>query len=298
MPSTFELNNPLNISNADRPFGVRSQGVPAFECLRLLCGVIDLKHVESGKVVKLRYCNLSHKTRRISSNTIRNIVQLGFDSDLDIDSVKTYLTRAATANQAFWRELRSELCFCILAQKKQNNVEAFLHLYRILELVSVALPLIYATKLKDFRDAVTFIKSLSKSDRDQDLAILKYFSAEIAKNSDYEELTIDYKFEQLSLSARNHLVEQLNKFVLNDPKIKHQWMDEPNEGVSLNFASVSSFMVSCRNRLFHNALSNENFKLDLVGGSSNVCSVLIKPGLYWFGLVLSEILKAEASRYI
>lgn len=298
MPSTFELNNPSNITNVEKPFGVRSQGVPAFECLRLLCGIIDLKHNESGKVTKLRYCNLSHKTRRMSNNTIKNIVQLGFDNDLDINSVKTYLTKAGAANQVFWKELRSELCFCILAQKKRNNVEAFLHLYRILELISVALPLIYVTKLNDFRDAVNFIKSLTKNDRDQDLAILKYFSAEIAKNSDYETLTIDYKFEQLPLSARTHLVHQLNSYVLNDPKIKHEWMDEPNEGVSVNFTSVSSFMVSCRNRLFHNAMSNENFKLDLVGGSSNVCSVMIKPGLYWFGLVLSEILKAEASRYV
>ncbi len=298
MPSTFRLLEPLPAETLARPFGVRSNGVPVFECLRLLTGALDVEHKPSSKVAKHRYCYLSQKSRRLSVNTIEKIVELAFDGDLSAEEVGTYLTKSANTNRAFWEELRTELCFCLSAKKKQRHVEAFLHLYRIFELVSVALPLIYATKVSDFRDAVRFIKSLSKNERDQDLSILRYFSEEISKSGSFSGLSIDYSFEEIESSARAYLRTQLDSFVLSSANIFHTGFEIPNDGVSIEFKSVSSFMVSCRNRLFHNAISNENFKLDGMQGSNAICSILIDPGLYWFSLVLSEIMKAEASRYV
>lgn len=298
MPSTFRFSEPLRAGTCERPFGVHGDGVPAFECLRLLSGAIDVEQTTTGKITKLRYCHLSQRSRRLSVSTIDNLVQLVFDGDLGTSDVERYLTKSKNTNRTFWEELRTEICFCLFAKKKDNYVEAFLHLYRIFELVSVALPLIYATKIADFRKAVRFIKSLSKNERDKDLSILRYFSEEISNTGSLSGLSIDYSFEKLDLSARSHLRSQLDSFVLSENNIKHSGFASPNDGVEIEFRSVSSFMVSCRNRLFHNALSNENFKLDKMHGSGSICSILIDPGLYWFSLVLAETMKAEASRYV
>ena len=298
MPSTFELMEPLPAGAVEKPFGARSDGVPVFECLRLLTGALDIKHRPSSKIAKHRYCYLSQKSRRLSGKTVEKIVELVFDGDLRAVEVGTYLTRSAKTNRAFWEELRTEICFCLSAKKKQRHVEAFLHLYRIFELVSVALPLTYATRFADFRDAVRFIKSLSQNERDKDLSILRYFSEAISKSGSFSDLSIDYSFDKLDSPARAHLRSQLDSFVLSSANISHSGLASPNDGVSIEFKSVSSFMVSCRNRLFHNAISNENFKLDGMHGSNTICSILIDPGLYWFSLVLSEIVKAEASRYV
>ncbi|MCF2904633.1 hypothetical protein L0666_06520 [Octadecabacter sp. CECT 8868] len=289
---------PLPAGTFASPFGVRSNGVPVFECLRLLTGSLDVEHKPSSKIVKHRFCYLSQKSRRLSGNTTEKIVELAFDGDLSAIDAGTYLTRSASTNRAFWEELKTEICFCLSAKKKHRHVEAFLHLYRVFELVSVALPLIYATKVADFRDAVRFIKSLSKNERDQDLSILRYFSEEISKSGSFSDLSIDYSFDEFDASARAHLRSQLDSFVLSNANISHTGFASPNDGVSIEFKSVSSFMVSCRNRLFHNAISNENFKLDGMQGSNTICSILIDPGLYWFSLVLTEIMKAEASRYV
>lgn len=298
MPSTFKLIEPNDQGNVVKPFGVRSHGVPAFECLRLLSGAIDVENLTVSKTTKIRYCHLTQKSRRLTGNTIDKIVEVAFDGDLDKADVETYLNKSASSNRTFWEELRSEICFCLVARKQKNHVEAFLHLYRIFELVSVALPLIYATKFADFRDAVRFIKSLSMNERDQDLSILRYFSEEISKGNSYSALFIDYSFEELELKARTQLRSQLDSFVLNHSSVDHQGFVNQSDGVAIRFQSVSSFIVSCRNRLFHNALSNENFKLDRIHGANSLCSILITPSLYWFGLVLTEILKAEASRYV
>jgi hypothetical protein len=226
-------------------------------------------------------------------------VDLLFDGDLKSSDASAYLTKSKMQNREFWEELRAEICFCLVAQKRDSHVEAFLHFYRILELVSVALPLIYATKFNDFRKGVQFIKSLSQNDRDQDLSILKHFSQEVAQGTSvFSSLEIDFPFDGHDGSVRHHLRDQLNKFVLSDKKILHSGFANQLDGVSVEFKCVSSFIVSCRNRLFHNALSNENFKLDKMQGGAAICSVLVGPGLHWFSLILSEILKVEASRYV
>jgi hypothetical protein len=299
MPSTFRLENPSSIGACGHPFGVRSMGVPAFECLRLLTGSLNIQQQISQQTVKLRYCHLSQKTRRLSETTIDKTIQLAFDGDLSIADVNLYLSKSAGVNREFWEELRSELCFCLFARQRKSHVESFLHMYRILELISVAVPLIYAAKIADFRKAVDFIKSLSKNERDQDLAILRYFSEEVSKSGALSGLSIDYPFIALNLPERRHLRTQINSYVLNDRKIIHNDLTEDSaDGVSIEFKSVSSFTVSCRNRLFHNAISNENFKLDVMQGADPLCSILVGPGLYWFSFVLTEILKAEASRYV
>ncbi|WP_299372821.1 hypothetical protein [uncultured Tateyamaria sp.] len=299
MPSTFKLLEPLKPTVVDRPFSVRSKGNPAFECVRLLAGSMDIEEKASGKTIKFRHCNLSVSPRRLGSNTIDKLVDLLFDGDLSKSDAATYLTKSNTQNREFWEELRAEICFCLVAQKRGDHVEAFLHFYRILELVSVALPLIYATKFSDFRKSVQFIKSLSKNDRDQDLSILKYFAEEVSNGgSVFSSLEIDFTFDGLDSSVRDHMKTQLDSFVLSDAKILHTWFPTPTDGVSIKFKSIPSFIVSCRNRLFHNALSNENFKLDKMQGAKALCSVLVGPGLHWFALMVSEILKAEASRYV
>lgn len=298
MPKTFKLGEPLPAESCPRPFGVGGNGVPVFECLRLLSGAVDLTNKNIGSEVKLRYCHLTQAKKRVSSRTIDRIVDTVFDGDLLTDDVRQFLIKAGGENKRFWEELRNELCFCLHANKKGKSVEAFLHLYRILELVSVAVPLIYANKISDFREALKFIKSLNKNDRDQDLAILKYFVEAISKGGALSSLSVDFSFENLAQPARTALASQLGSYVFADGKISHSFFETPEDGVSVEFKSVSSFMVSCRNRLFHNAITNDNFKLDPLYGASSVCSVLIGPGLYWFSIVLSEILKAQAARYV
>ena len=299
MSQTFRLREPDRSVPVPAPFGLGGSGVPSFECLRLLAGALDLEHSSTGGRTKLRYCFLTQKNRHVASRAVSKIIETVFDNALDRSDVERFLRKSSGENRIFWEELRAELSFCLFARKKNQSIEAFLHLYRILELISVALPLVYASSISDFRKAVVFIKSLSKNDRDQDLAILKYFSEEISKSSGmYSQLEVDFPFKGMEKGAAKSLVDQLNRYIFFDGKIKNSFYPMPEEGVRVNFDSVPSFIVMCRNRLFHNAMTNENFKLDPLRGAGGLCSVLVDPALYWLGIIFSEILKAQASRYV
>ncbi|WP_085909986.1 hypothetical protein [Kiloniella majae] len=299
MPSTYKLKEPVPVGATSSPFCVGGRGVPSFECFRILCGSVDIEIKSTGQTSKFRHCYISQQSRRPNKKIIEKIVDVVFDGTLSLSDVETFLKKTRGKNHDFWEELRNELLFCIFAKKRDRNVEAFLHLYRMLELISVALPLIYARKLDDYRDAMKFIKSLSKNNRDSDLAVLRYFTEEIAKgNSTFSRLQIDYSFDGIDTRVATEIETQLSKYIFSDEKIKHTFFMTPNEGVSVGFSSVSLFIASCRNRLFHNASTKNNFKLDPLHGAEPICSVLIEPSLNWFGIILSEIMKSESSKYI
>ena len=49
MPGTFRIKDALAKLGATAPLGVNSDGVHAFECLRILTGTVNLEHKSSGK---------------------------------------------------------------------------------------------------------------------------------------------------------------------------------------------------------------------------------------------------------
>lgn len=298
MPRSFQLREPDASVATVNPFGLGAEGAAIFECARLLCGSVDLNKRATGKVVKLRYCHIRQRSVRAKRLVAENLVDLLFDGDLAKEDAEKFLRKAARENRKFWEELRSELCFCLYWRAKGRYVEAFLHTYRILELISVALPLVYASRVADFREAIKFIKSLSRNDRDQDLAVLRYFAVEISKAENLAQLSIDFPFSKVAPEIHEELGRQITAWVLSERAIDGEMQVPVSDGVKVKFSSVPSFVVSCRNRLFHNALSNDNFKIDALQGAESICKIVVDPALYWFGFVFVEILKAQAERYV
>ncbi|KPP82707.1 MAG: hypothetical protein HLUCCA04_01195 [Oceanicaulis sp. HLUCCA04] len=298
MPCSFKVLEPVAGDSVSEPFGVGGHGVPAFECVRMLAGSTDLESKKSGASIKLRYCHFTQKQRRPNDGTISDIIDLAFEGELTREEVGQFLTKSKSDNFQFWEELKSEIGLCLFALKMKRHTESFLYIYRTFELIAVAMPLIYASRVSDFRSSVQFIKSLSRNDRDQDLSILKYFTEEFVKReSMFAHLHIDYSFSSLGASA-GEMRDQLKSYVLAPNKIHHEFFDVEEEGVKIKFSAVPSFVAASRNRLFHNALSNDNFKIDALSGADSVCEVLVRPSIYFFSLLLIEILKVQAKRYI
>lgn len=297
MPSTYKLEEPQALNNLAFPFSVANNGVPIFECVRLLSGSVDIKERLTGRLTKLRNCWFTQSIRRPGQRTIASIIEALFDGDLNAEDVKLVLEKSRLENRAFWEEFRAELCFCLSCHRGKNSVSAFLHLYRILELISISVPLVYSSQLSDYRASVSFIKSLSKAERDGDLSILRNFSQALSLNDQYRDLFIDFPFSSHDEALRTELKVQLDRCVINE-RIEHEYFAVENTGVKIKFSSVPSFVASCRNRLFHNAISSENLKLDPLRGPDLVCCTLIEPTLYWLCLILAEVFKAKAKRFV
>jgi hypothetical protein len=296
MPRHCRLADPLDQYPTPAPLGVNAQGAPAFECIRLLFGTIDTVHKDTGERTRNKYCFVTQKNRRRDKHTISRIVKHIFDDDLSIEDTQRFLTRAIRDNREFWEDLKAEICLCLAARAKGRHVEAFLYLYRILEVVSLALPLVYASSEPDYRKAMQFIKSLSNNDRDSDLTVFRSFVDSTARLGGYSDLSFDFVVDSQP-AFRDEVHLQLERFVFSNGKIDGGILDD-GTGFYVLFTSMPLFFVTCRNRLFHNSRTNDNFNLDYTSGAGTICQSLIDPTLYWFSLVMIEIIKTHAKRYV
>lgn len=297
MPQHCTLLEPGICADQGRPFGLNENGVPLFECIRILAGSVDIKNKESGKITKNRFSYQLQSKVFFRKNTIRKIVLNMFDGDITVDEFKAVLERGSVDNREFWEELRSEICFCIVARHEGRFVEAFLYLYRILELVSIALPLVYASSEPDYRKSMQFLKELAKNERDSDLSVFKSFVISAEKTGGYERLSVDFPIPLSCSSQKSEIMRQLQSYVISSGPIKADPI-AGDEGFSVRFSSVPLYIISIRNRLFHNSRSNDNFRMDPLRGAGGICEMIVDPGLYWFSLVLIEIVKVHARRYV
>lgn len=290
MPATIKIIETLGRLGVDAPFGINDRGVGMFVCFRLLCGSVDLLNKKTGEVVQQRHCFLTETKRRAKKNTIKEIVQTAFDGDFTIQQMDSYLNFVQLRNRGFWDRLNGELCLALFCERKGEQAKAFLHIYRLLEMVSVALPLFYASAEHDYQRALSFLKALPENPRDGDLAIMKKFVSEVARKGGFEDhnITIPYSKGDFGWDARYEA--QIQAYVINAERLTTS-LEVASKEISVPFSEFPSFFVSFRNRLFHNTLSQGNFNLDELNGSDLVCEPLIKPALNWLTLVLCVVVK-------
>lgn len=62
------------------------------------------------------------------------------------------------------------------------------------------------------------------------------------------------------------------------------------------FNSMSSLIASIRNRMFHYRIRETNFDLARLGGSEQICRLVLSEGIYWFAILFSEMVKTLAKR--
>ena len=161
---------------------------------------------------------------------------------------------------------------------------------------SVALPLFYATAENDYRKALSFLKKLPTNPRDGDLAIFKQFSQTLAREGNYTDHKIKIYYSKGDIRWNQSFSEQVRKFVVEAEKLTAD-VDVQNGKIDVPFVEFPSFIVSFRNRLFHNTLSVQNFDLDRLGGSDMTCEPIIRPALNWFTLSLCVILQQSIDRH-
>ena len=295
MPFHCNLIDPLQAKGIAQPYGLASNGVPMFECVRLLMGTVDVESIKTGKITKLRRCFVTQTNRRPNHRTLLNLVTTIFDGDLSVEEFGEYLSRGGNENRGFWEKVKSELCLCLVAQNRGQHLHAFLHLYRVVELISLALPLVYASTEPDYTRALVLLKSLNTTDGG-DLTVLKNLSKHIAKTGGYEELSIGYDFISTDVSWKSEASQQFKKHVLSHGGIGD--IREDKSGFDVDFPNISSLLVNTRNRTFHRMIGGTSFDLDKLGGVDTICQTVTGPTLYWLSLIVIEILKVHSARFV
>ncbi len=296
MPASFKIKDGLKNLGVRAPFGVNEDGVHIFSCLRLLCGTVNLEDKSSGEMLRLRDCFLTQDKRKLSSRTMQVLVDAVFDGELTVADVEQYLQKVRRHNVNFWEDVTGEICLALVCRARSQWLESFLHIYRLLELTSVALPLFYASAEHDYRKSLSFLKGLPQSPNDGDLAIMRRFVTIVAKEGGYETYAVKIPYSKGDLSWDRRFEEQIDSCIVQYGKL-NATVNVAEKTLEVPFMEFPSFLVTYRNRVFHNTLSTQNLNLDKLGGAGNVCEPIIDPALNWFTLLVCAILVQGVSRY-
>lgn len=297
MPATYKFIDPMRKLGVVEPFSVNDEGLSIFVCLRLLCGTINVERKETGRVVRLRQCFLTERERKLTRRSLSDIIATAFGGAYSPEDIQRYLRESRRRNSDFWASLAAELCHALICRERAQYLACFLHLYRLVEMTSVALPLFYASAEHNYKKALDFLKMLPENPRDGDLAIFRKFISEVSRAGGYGRHRIVFSYSRGNLRWDAAFEQQVNDYVIQAAGLNAS-VEVAAKQIEVPFVEMPSFIACFRNRMFHNALSAENFDLDRLNGPELVCEPLVDPILNWYTLVLCVIVEESISKHL
>lgn len=261
--------------------------------IRLLSGNVELTHNYTNKTIKSR---VNYFTSDLS--TFRNWktdFPAYFSEDTDANDLALFIDKNKRINIKFYAVILAEVSQFILHTRRKSHTSAFIFIYRILEKISFAFPLIYTSKTEDFIQSFTKLKKLMGNGDKKELAFFKSFIDMIYKGDSISETSVDFHFKISDIDIRNQMFKEIKK--ITDDKAIHGDTDEP-EKLSIKFCEMSSFIVNVRNRFFHNLNDGfSNFESNKIVDSDELFSFINPMAIHWISMVLLEVVKFSLSEY-
>lgn len=287
----FKLQEPkLRGFSPSSPFSVNSDGHQIHEILRLLVGTINVhdKFLDRDIVLNADY---SRKIVPKRSAKPEKIVELLYqpDEQITLEDYANFLTKTAGSNKEFFGRIRQELVHLLVCQKSDSHAEAFLHLYRILEHISLAFPVLYSKYQSDFAASHAFHKSLFKGERDSDFVALKVFTSVLAQSANVGGLPFCFDYSVFEKRYADACIRELKSRLSSEYQ---ELIDDTTYQLTVPFASVPGLIIEVRNKTFHFMNEDNNFRICETGGAHFLFSPITNEALYWFFHMFSEMIRA------
>jgi hypothetical protein len=161
-------------------------------------------------------------------------------------SVEKFISVTRGDNRNFYRDLLLEFSNFQIQTHRSCHTAAFVFLYRVLERLAYATPLLYVSTQKDYFGTFNDLKALLTADVNGELGLFKKFLAQ-GKFIDRVKLDVTYKIKFSSEDGYQAKYYKLtskvyNNFVSKDP-VAHEF--------EVKFSDVSELLKNIRNRFFH-----------------------------------------------
>lgn len=255
--------------------------------LRLLSGSIKLEHKSSSKKITQKENYFSGDLRPYLQYWDTRFPKL-IAEDYSAAQLSFFIESTKLKNRKFYKNILSELSYFFYYQNYSIHSTAFVFLYRTLEHVSYAFPLIYVSKTDDFSHTYTFLKELMSGDKDTgELGFFKIFVKKIFEGDPIYESSVDFRMELETES------EQSRTFNLLEGLCKANMIADSTDRprvLSIKYPEVGSFIIAIRNRFFHYMNGGaRNIESSDIGDIELLFSLVNKKFLYWLSTILLEI---------
>lgn len=267
---------------------------------RLISGTINCTDTYDNKVYKFRvnYSNFPFTTNyKVNQSVVLN----NFPDEVKLKDLNEYFKRSRF-NSKFYGSIEPEIIKCLIAVEKNNHLEAFFYLYRVIEGISYSIPLIYVSKHKNYDKTYKQLQSFFNKEQDGELAFFKRFLSETFKDEDFFKSTIDIDFSSIDMvdlrdAYYKIYLDKVTSKPMSGQGLKGQTL---NQEIKLSFIGFYDFMILIRNRFFHltKGTWQENLSSTEILYPDYFFKPIINHGLNWISLVIFEIIKVDFEKGI
>lgn len=127
--------------------------------VRLLSGALLIEHKMSSRKIdqKTNYFSSSFGSIR---GTWGNAISKKIGEEVDVKDFSDYIGKVKHRNRAFFKNVLLEFCNYELHSGRKSHTSAFLYIYRVLEKIAYAFPLIYVSLTDDFTRTFGELKTI------------------------------------------------------------------------------------------------------------------------------------------
>ena len=262
--------------------------------LRLLSGNVELIHNYSSEKIRSR---VNYFSSNISPflNWMVEFPNL-LSEDVEAADISIFLDKTKYTNKSFYSNILSEVSQFILHNERGSYTSAFIYIYRILEKISYAFPLIYASKSQDFLSSFSQLKELMVGDKEKkELGFFKVFINMLYKGNVISDTSID-----IYIRTDDSIVQEQMYKILKDISGNSVMHDDSIEfeKISIKFCEMGSFIINIRNRFFHNLnSSSNNIQSHKIVDSDEFFSFINPMAMHWISLVFLEVITYSLSEF-
>lgn len=181
-------------------------------------------------------------------------IKENLSEDYEYDKIVSFLCDKSSinyfsnnrVNNKIFKILLNELGLFFISKKQKNHIEAFIHLYRMIEKISVTFPLVYLKQSNSFVGVFTDLKDIITNKDMTSLRFIRNFQKLIFEDVAMLDSSVDFDFI-LGNSDEISDLEKIYTIIGN----------ETNEAslngntITIPFKRVIDFAITIRNRYFH-----------------------------------------------
>lgn len=256
--------------------------------IRLLTGNLNIKCVVSGEIYECRDDYSIIGTTIRTTPSIKSLREsMGVSSNKSLNGICQNVGR----NSSFYRDIFYESLLFIIYQKQNRNVEAFVFAYRLLERMSMVMPLIWASTSSDYSGAFTGLKNYFSGKNTGELEFFrKYVDDIIAPSVAGVRATLNFISANPSWQSNYY---DIIDAIIAENRINVISSTKPIS-IEIGYESMIPMMIALRNKYFH-ALTGvtNNIKASQIADPDEFFSIINKLAFNWLVFVIFHVITSE-----
>jgi hypothetical protein len=264
--------------------------------IRLLSGSIKLTNNYSNTEVLCRKNYFTNDLKSFGQDWGKMFPKLIAET-LTSNDLSDFINVNKHTNKIFYQNILSEISHFTYESKKGSHTAAFIYIYRLLEKIAYAIPLIYTSRTQDFIQSFNQLKELMTSNSEKkELGFFKKFIEVLYKDDPILITSVD----MVTYDGNTDIQKQIFKVLKNtiDESIIHEDTVDPVK-LSVKYDDMGSFIISIRNRFFHNMNDHvKNIQSKDVPDSDLIFMAINDRALQWISNIFLEVLSHSLSEHL